>query len=51
MMTVILKLALLIVGFVVLIYGADFFVDGAVTLIHTESSSLIYSIDEIYREQ
>ena len=28
-MTVILKLALLIVGFVVLIYGADFFVDGA----------------------
>ena len=29
MMTVILKLALLIVGFVVLIYGADFFVDGA----------------------
>ncbi len=23
----------------------------AVTLIHTESSSLIYSIDEIYREQ
>ena len=29
MITVILKLALLIVGFVVLIYGADFFVDGA----------------------
>ncbi|MBE6328289.1 MAG: calcium/sodium antiporter [Bacteroidales bacterium] len=29
MMTVILKLVLLIVGFVVLIYGADFFVDGA----------------------
>ncbi|MBO7626316.1 MAG: sodium:calcium antiporter, partial [Paludibacteraceae bacterium] len=29
MMTVFLKLALLIVGFVVLIYGADFFVDGA----------------------
>lgn len=28
-MTVILKLVLLIVGFVVLIYGADFFVDGA----------------------
>ena len=28
MMMMILKLALLIVGFVVLIYGADFFVDG-----------------------
>ncbi|MBO7441832.1 MAG: sodium:calcium antiporter, partial [Paludibacteraceae bacterium] len=29
MMMMILKLALLIVGFVVLIYGADFFVDGS----------------------